>query len=385
MTLATFLRSRPLLFALGIVAGRALCVLRHAAPRNHHRATLDDADDADADDAIIVSDASRTIVLANRAAADMFASTMQQMRGAPLARFIPQADALALRARDDGAARSAGRRAIDQAVTGLKAGGQPFPLEASLSRRHTRGQSVTTIILRDVSERKLAEARLAQSHAQLRKLSSALQTIREEERSYIARELHDDLGQLLATLRMDLTLLRQASGERSVQLLNGMDERLMGAIVALRRIAARLRPRALDEGGLYFALHNLRAEFVARHAIACELDVLDTELTLDDERSTAIYRIVQEALTNVARHAQARKVRISVRRDDAHLRIVIGDDGRGINEAAMDKPASLGLIGMRERVQNLAGEMTITGSEAQGTRIDIVLPLHPDRSGCDGI
>ena len=217
-----------------------------------------------------------------------------------------------------------------------------------------------------------------QSYAELRELSAALQTIREEERKHIARELHDDLGQLLATLRGDLALLqRQGNNHAATRKLQaGMDELLMSAITSLRRIASNLRPRALDEGGLYFALHSLRQEFVARHGISCTLSANEGDLILDDAYSTAIFRIVQEALTNITRHAEARTVRLSLYRKDDALHISIHDDGRGIAEKDMDKASSFGLIGMRERVWALHGDIAIVNDG--GTRIMIRLPLPPD-------
>jgi len=227
-----------------------------------------------------------------------------------------------------------------------------------------------------------AHPAIEQSYARLRELSAALQTIREEERKHIARELHDDLGQLLATLRSDLALLQRlpadSAAARRLQL--GMDERLMAAIASLRRIASNLRPHALDEGGLYFALRSLRQEFVARHGIACTLDANEEELILDDNYSTAVFRIVQEALTNVARHAAAHQVMLSLYRQEGGLQILIHDDGRGITERDMDKVSSLGLLGMRERVLALDGQIVIVSDG--GTRIMIRLPLpaKPDQN-----
>ena len=220
---------------------------------------------------------------------------------------------------------------------------------------------------------------VARSHDQLRQLSAALQTIREEERTHIARELHDDLGQLLASLRMDLTLLREACGnaEDAARLIAGMDANLLTAIASLRRIATNLRPRALDEGGLYFALQGLRDDFVERHGIACELLADEAELRLDDGASTAIFRIVQEALTNVARHAQATHVTLTLYRSNGDLLVTIRDDGRGIVDADMEKAESLGLVGMRERVWGLQGQISIgPDNGGGGTRIDIVLPIR---------
>ncbi|AVR96043.1 sensor histidine kinase [Pseudoduganella armeniaca] len=224
-----------------------------------------------------------------------------------------------------------------------------------------------------------AEQREADARARLagrRATDYALENIREEERAYIARELHDDLGQLLATLRVDMSLLLQqpAANPAMRELMTGMDERLLSAITSLRRIASNLRPRALDEGGLYFALQSLRHDFEQRHGIACKLEARECELVLNDRTSTAIYRIVQESLTNIARHADASHVRIALRRACGMLHVTIDDDGRGIAQSDMEKPASFGLLGMRERVWAIRGDIAITGSP-RGTRIAIHLPL----------
>lgn len=205
--------------------------------------------------------------------------------------------------------------------------------------------------------------------------TSPLQTVRDDERSHIARELHDDLGQLLATLRVDLSLLeRQPSLPRAAATqVHSMDQLLLSAITSLRRIASNLRPRALDDGSLYFALQAMCLDFARRHPVRCELDVVESELCFDDHFSTAVFRIVQESLTNVARHARAQRVRVAVRRNGASLRICVEDDGVGLTDEDLRKPHSLGLIGMRERVQGLRGDMSIRGQG--GTRISIVLPL----------
>jgi PAS domain S-box-containing protein len=332
-----------------------------------------------ASDAIISADEENVIVMANPAAAAMFATTVPEMRGQPLARFIRAPgghDAAPPDFFRAGSGRG-GRRATDYAVTGLRSNGEPFPVEGSISNDHGDGHTIYTIILRDVSERQMVQQKLARSHNQLRQLSAALQTIREEERAHIARELHDDLGQILASLRMDLNLLQQADGTtaESLRLMQGMEENLLTAITSLRRIATNLRPRALDEGGLYFALQGLRDDFMERHNIPCELYADENELRLDDAASTAIFRIVQEALTNIARHAQASNVTMNLYRLNGDLLITIRDDGRGINPEDMEKAESLGLIGMRERVWAMNGEINITSEEAPGTRIDIVLPI----------
>ncbi len=336
-----------------------------------------------ANEAIIATDADYVIVHVNPAATTMFACPAESMQGSALSRFVQFQPAIA------GAVPSffgcdggrTGRRSSDHAVLGIRADGSTFPLEGSISSLAEAGVPIYTIIVRDVTVRQLVQEQLSRSHEQLRKLSAKLQTIREEERTHIARELHDDLGQLLASLRMDLALLRQqgSAAPASASLMLGMDERMLAAIISLRRIAANLRPRALDEGGLYFALQGLRHEFSERHRIECALFADESELRLDDTMSTAIFRIVQEALTNIARHAQASAVTINLFRVDHHFLLTIKDNGQGIVPTDLDKPLSLGLIGMRERVANLGGEFTVGSDEEMeppsGTRIDIVLPL----------
>jgi PAS domain S-box-containing protein len=332
-----------------------------------------------ASEAIISIDADNRIVMANSSAARMFLAKADEMRGQPLARYMhPPGGATGSPAtwfRASGG--RAGRRGTDCSSTGVRTSGQLFPIEGSISSIQRGVHPLYTIILRDVTERHMVQQKLARSRDQLRQLSAALQTIREEERAYIARELHDDLGQILASLRMDLTLLQQADGNTpdSLRLMAGMENNLLTAITSLRRIATNLRPRALDEGGLYFALQGLREGFVERHGIPCALFADEAELRLDDAASTAIFRIMQEALTNIARHANAGNVTMNLYRLNGELLIQIRDDGRGIRAEDMEKAESLGLIGMRERVWAMNGEITISSDEPPGTRIDIVVPL----------
>ena len=375
--LRSLFRGGPVMLVLGLVAG-------HALGRSQRRMRLAREHGADiiqhASEAIISTDDSNTIVLANPSAAAMFDTTVGEMQGSPLSRYLTPlpvtADGPAAYFGDTG---RVGRRATDYAVSGIRAGGETFPLEGSVSTVLEDDTPIHTIILRDVTGRLQVQEKLARSHAQLRQLSAALQTIREEERTHIARELHDDLGQLLASLRMDLALLQQhESGTAGARLIKGMEQNLLTAITSLRRIATNLRPRSLDEGGLFFALQGLREDFVERYGIACTLYADEGELVLDDAASTAIFRIVQEALTNIARHAQASNVTITLYRIDGEVLLTVRDDGRGIAAADMEKAQSLGLVGMRERVWAMDGEITISSDDPPGTRIDIVLPLpHP--------
>jgi PAS domain S-box-containing protein len=361
-------------FLMGLAAGRRL---GRQSPGEPDTVPASRQIVHDANDAIVSADGSYTIVMANPAAAALFGTTVDAMVGSPLARYIEPETAGPGEMPDYFHAGSgrAGRRATDYAVTGLRADGRRFPIEGSISRAN-EGAPFYTVIMRDVSERTRVQEKLTRSHDQLRQLSAALQTIREEERTHIARELHDDLGQILASLRMDLTLLQQADGtpEDSLHLMRGMEQNLLTAIASLRRIATNLRPRALDEGGLYFALKGLADEFAERYGIPCTLLADEAELRLDDAASTAIFRIVQEALTNIARHAEASSVTMNLFRSNSELLVTIRDDGRGIRPEDMEKAESLGLIGMRERVWAMNGEISITSDEPPGTRVDIVLP-----------
>jgi PAS domain S-box-containing protein len=362
-------------FLAGLAAGRwaaAQAQHLHGAARAG-RQIVDRANEA-----VLAADTDNVIVMANPAAAALFGTSVEHMVGSPLGRYLEapegsfDAGADYFRA---GTGR-AGRRATDYAVTGLRGDGERFPIEGSISRAND-GAPFYTIIMRDVSERQRVQEKLSHSHDQLRQLSAALQTIREEERTHIARELHDDLGQILASLRMDLTLLQQnAVAGENVRLMHGMEQNLLTAIASLRRIASNLRPRALDEGGLYFALQGLRDDFVERYNIHCTLLADEAELRLDDAASTAIFRIVQEALTNIARHAQAGSVTMNLFRLNGELLVTIRDDGRGIRPEDMEKAQSLGLVGMRERVWGMGGEITISSDDPPGTRIDVVLPVH---------
>lgn len=362
-------------FLLGLAAGARLArrVQEEEATMPASRQIVHHASEA-----IISADGANTIVMANPAAAALFGTSVDQMVGSPLGRFIDMPASGAGEPPDVFRAGSgrAGRRATDYAVTGVHADGRRFPIEGSISRAND-GAPFFTVIMRDVSERQRVQEKLTRSHDQLRQLSAALQTIREEERTHIARELHDDLGQILASLRMDLALLQAEDvPHNSLRLIRGMEDNLLTAITSLRRIASNLRPRALDEGGLYFALQGLRDDFIERYAIPTELLADEAELRLDDAASTAIFRIVQEALTNIARHAGASSVTMNLFRLNHDLLITIRDDGRGIRAQDMEKAESLGLIGMRERVWAMHGDITISADEPAGTRIDIVLPLH---------
>lgn len=343
-------------------------------------------------DGILTVDDQFKIILVNPAAARVFGYEVSQLIGQNLDIVIPMRHRhvhtkhVQAFGQHGTTRRQMGTSFEDFYVTGLHADGSEFPIEASISSLIEHGRRFYTVIFRDISERKIAKEKLAQYHNQLSQLSAALQSIREEERKHIARELHDDLGQLLAALRMDLSLLQrdQAMSERSRLTLGSMDQLLLTSITTLRRIATDLRPRALDEGGLFFALQTLQKEFSQRHGVHCDLIADEEQLILDDEKSTAIFRIVQESLTNVARHAKATHVEIYFERDQNHLLLKIKDDGRGIEEGAMNKTRSFGLVGMRERIKAMNGRFDLHSKVGKGTEIEVEVPLSNDENEPNG-
>ncbi|AZP13428.1 MASE3 domain-containing protein [Undibacterium parvum] len=337
-------------------------------------------------DGIITIDEEHKMILVNPAAAALFGNTVEELIGSSLNQVIPSRH----RAAHDTHVKKFGETGVtrrkmgtdfdDFYVTGLRSDGSEFPIEASISSLIENGQRYYTVIFRDITERKLAKEKIAQNHTQLSQLSSALQSIREEERKHIARELHDDLGQLLAALRMDLSLLQRDSliSEKSQKNIASMDQLILTSITTLRRIATDLRPRALDEGGLFFALQTLRKDFSARHGIDCELRANEEQLMLDDAHSTAIFRIIQESLTNVVRHSKASEVQIEFNRTPESLEFSINDNGQGIEETDMHKVSSFGLVGMRERVKAMHGRFELSSVLGEGTSLKISIPLSED-------
>ena len=237
-------------------------------------------------------------------------------------------------------------------------------------------------IAQDITQRKLAEAELEQSLEQVRSLTIHLQDVREEERKRIARELHDELGQALAGLKFDLAWLENCllpNDGPTMQLLQEKTQTMSKIIDATiqigRKIATELRPRVLDDLGLVAALGWQARDFQKRTGIICEFIVRDADITLDTGRATAVFRICQETLTNILRHAQATAVTIHLQVKDNCLRLEIKDNGRGITEQEINRNVSLGLLGMKERLLPYGGKIDILGRAGKGTTITVLLPL----------
>jgi len=240
----------------------------------------------------------------------------------------------------------------------------------------------TAGISREITDRKRTEQELRDSRAQLRELSAYLQSVREEERTRIARELHDELGQMLTAIQLGLGALDSAvhTGSDAAMLKNG----LVGLVTlvnnasqAVQRLATDLRPPILDGLGLGAALEWQTEAFVERTGIACELVLPPPIGELGGDVETAVFRIVQEALTNVARHAHATRTEVTLHLDEGRLVLRIVDNGNGMLLSEVSQRRRLGIVGMRERAYMLGGEFRIQSSPGHGTQIEVSLPL-PD-------
>ena len=237
-------------------------------------------------------------------------------------------------------------------------------------------------VLMDVTERRLAEEELRRSQEELRALSERLRAVREEESTRIAREVHDEVGQALTALQMDVAWLGKKLGpsgapgsENLAAKLRSMEGSIDQTIAAVQRIATELRPGVLDGLGLEAAIEWYVREFEKRTGIACRFRSDLGAARSDSERATAVFRILQEALTNVARHAGATQVEVDLSADRERLTLEVKDNGRGILEDRVTELESLGLLGMRERARSLGGSLSIRGSPGQGTSVTLTLPV----------
>lgn len=243
--------------------------------------------------------------------------------------------------------------------------------------RNERGEVISFIaVVGDITERKKSALALADSKRKLRALASYQEGLLELERKHIAREVHDEMGQLLTALKMDISLMRLSYGRDPglLVMIDGMRTLVERTINVVRQVASNLRPAVLDHG-LLPAIEWLAEDFSKRSAIACRLAGGPCVIDLPETHSTAVFRVVQESLTNVARHALASEVVISVRRNGTRLQVVVSDDGKGFDTVAVGKARGFGLFGMRERILALGGTLRIKSAPGQGTAVSIRLPL----------
>jgi signal transduction histidine kinase len=269
----------------------------------------------------------------------------------------------------------------ETAVASMKAGAHDFITKDRLARL---GPAVDRELREAVvrQERRRAEESLVESNERLRALAARLENSREEERKRIARDIHDDLGSALTGLKMDLVWLRQSlakleNSDRGpiMEKIAAMGKLLDATANQTRRLCSELRPGILDDLGLVPALEWQAQDFARRTGVACKVQANVAGIDLQPEQTTAIFRVFQEILTNVARHAKAKHVSVTLDEEDGELRLKASDDGCGMAEKAATAKRSLGLLGMRERVMTLGGTISFQSGSGKGTTVELTIPL----------
>ena len=261
--------------------------------------------------------------------------------------------------------------------------GAPLSVHLSLNPLRLESTKAVCLIASDLSEMKRAEQELRASSEQLRNLAAHLLSVREEERARISREVHDELGQALTAVKMDLAWLAGRLPRRNGQMLKRIRSTRQLAddiIQSIRRISTELRPAVLDLG-LAEAVEWQVQEFQTRSGIQCTVRLLTREVVASNA-STAMFRIFQETLTNVARHAKATRTEVVLQKQQDWLVLLIRDNGRGFDQADPSLSKSLGLLGMRERAAILGGRVNISSAPGKGTTVTAWIPLRsPGESG----
>jgi PAS domain S-box-containing protein len=336
---------------------------------DRYRQTVDSAMDA-----IVAIDGRHRIVLFNPAAEKMFGWSVQQAMGQPLSLLIPERFHAAHTRHIEGVSteNNLSRAMAPQLdIMGRRADGTEFPIESAISVTSIGGEQQMTAVLRDVSEHRRAAAELRSMNEQLRELSAALQDVREQERSHIARELHDELGQQLTGLKLDFSWLRSrlregrpADPEKVEEMKKALDE----ALGSVRRISTDLRPPILDEQGFDDAVRWQAQELARRSALTLHVDMPAAELVKDNHLATAL-----EAMSNVVRYAQAHQVWIHLYTHDHHLVLTVRDDGIGFQETR--RRGGIGLASMEERAMAMGGRFEAKNDLDGGARITVTLPL----------
>ena len=238
--------------------------------------------------------------------------------------------------------------------------------------------------LSDVTELRNAREQMELSREQLRSLAAQIESLREGERRMIAREIHDEFGQALTGLKLDLKWLEKKISVNEGEVRERVSSMLVivdSNIELVRRISSRLRPGVLDDLGLAAAVEWQVGEFGRKTSIDCSLSSTMLEVRYDDDMSTALFRILQEALTNVARHADATRVEVELGEQDGHLVLEVRDNGRGIEPSELHDTGSLGILSMRERALLLGGEVFIEGSRGEGTTVRVQVPVEAQEVG----
>jgi len=229
----------------------------------------------------------------------------------------------------------------------------------------------------NITERKLAEIEAMRSQEQLRELSAHIQDVREQERLSLAREVHDDMGSMLTAIKMDIAWLGGRLADKDPALtakIKGIENLVTRCASAAGNIARNLRPSALDSFGIIAAIEIEANEFEQRTNISCLLDTVDEDVAVSPNIAITQFRIFQEALNNIMKHAQASKVRIMIHNRINSVELTVSDNGCGLSDPDRLKPRSFGLRGIQERVARFGGEVSITSKPGKGTTIAVSIP-----------
>lgn len=331
-------------------------------------------------DAIVTTDEHQRIVGINRAAERMFGYSHDRIVGQPVETLFSGHCPLGGNRFDAPGKESVDAdpgNAVEEAV-GLRADGSTFPVEMTTARATVGDEISHSAILRDISKRRATEEELNRSHAELRDLTAALQSIREHERTAIARELHDELGQQLMRLSMDLSWMTERLPGLSSKLhqrATDMMQVLGTTVDSLRQVTTRLRPPILDDLGLADAVRWQLDVFARSTDIAVDSNISVGKMDMDKHVATDVFRILQESLTNIARHASASKVQVSLTTADGSLFLEVRDDGCGMDLEGGIPRFSHGLVGIRERVLALGGSIDMSSTPRNGFAVRVQIPL----------
>jgi PAS domain S-box-containing protein len=384
-------RVRPVQGAMGLVVkwmGAAIDIHDRKQAEDALKASQAFARDiiASSLDMIIVVDTSRRIIEFNHAAEETFGCLAEAVVGEPVDLLYAHPDE---GHRVSDAVLACGR--FTGEVLNRRMNGNVFTSVLSASTlRNSRGEVIGVMgVSRDITERRVADEQLRESLVQLRTLSRRVESVREEERTRIARELHDQLGVALTCVKLEVAQLQRllgpqlSKGERvgiEAKLCSMMDF-IDGTIGAVQRIVTELRPAILDDLGLVAAIEWQAHDFQKRTGTRCRYDTPQEEYDLDSERATALFRICQEALTNVARHADASEVVVEFTVEETDVVLSVRDNGRGIPVEKLRDRHSLGLLGMQERARLLGGDVQIRRLTPGGTQVEVRLPMASEATG----
>ena len=351
-----------------------IAILTSLADRlQEQRALLDELFEQ-APQAVALMNGDSRVVRVNREFTRIFGYTPQEALGRHLSDLIVPTDLQDEFERHASIAQ--GQRVEAEGVRQRKDGSRLYVSLVGVPVSMPGGQIAVYAIYLDISGSKRAEEELQKSFDELRALTAQLQSVREEERTRVAREIHDELGQALTAIKLDVTaLVRELPAEQGPAVQRGQSilKLLDETIQSVQRISTDLRPGILDDLGLAAALEWAAEEFEARTGTKCRISVSEEDITVDADRATALFRIFQETLTNVARHAKATQVNIRLAKENGNLALEVHDNGLGISEEQLSAGKSLGILGMRERAR-LGGEFIIRSVPGGGTTVRARIP-----------